>query len=160
MKKKKDNRELTWEELEDDVQSRYSYKDPDFKLEGKWKEFVRNQDDFKIYLVDGSWVRNNLSVIFGHGGHGIVHEFIPNDEIWISSHHWYDNKFNHCECPCNKESSKVSENYFDSCVIHEITEFKEMKKGKNYWHAHQVAINKENEFRKTKRMKRKSLTKV
>ena len=139
MKFKKDNRDKLWAELELKIQKRARKKDKKFILSGKWKRFVRKQDGFKIYAVDGEWVRNNISVIFGHGGHGYVHEFIPNDEIWIDTHH-----FDGCDCEnLVKKVQKVSKKYFDSTVIHEITEFKEMKKGSIYWKAHQISLQKE-----------------
>lgn len=140
------NRDKLWAELEADIQARARKKDKNFILKGKWKKFVRTQDGFKIFSVDGAWVRNNLSVIFDHGGHGYVHEFIPLDEIWISTHHFHETKWNQCGCNNIKKNQKVSKNYFDSCVIHEITEFKEMKKGKIFWTAHQIALNKEREI--------------
>lgn len=135
MKIVEDTRELTWPELENDIQRRGEWKDPDFVLDGKWKEFVRDQEGFKVYAVDGSWVRNNLSVIFGHGGHGLVHEFIPMDEIWISTNHYPSCK--------HHGVGEVSEAYFDSCTAHEIKEFQEMEKGKDFWEAHNIALELE-----------------
>lgn len=142
----KDNRNRLWPELEADIQSRENKKDKKFVLKGKWKKFIRKQNGFKIYAVNGLWIRNNLSVMFGHGGHGFVHEFIPLDEIWIATHHFHDNKWNCCGCKNIKKNQKLSKNYFDSSVIHEITEFNEMKKGKSFWHAHNIALKKELEI--------------
>ncbi|MBT9130992.1 MAG: hypothetical protein DDT40_01091 [candidate division WS2 bacterium] len=142
----KDDRDKLWKTIEADIQDRGSKKDIKFVLKGKWKKFVRMQDGFKLFAVDGTWIRNNLSVIFGHGGHGYVHEFIPLDEIWISTHHYNENKWSRCKCNNVKENQKVSTAYFDSCTIHEITEFMEMRKGKSYWVAHQIALNKEREI--------------
>jgi len=138
IKFKKDNRDKLWSELELKIQKRAKKKDKKFILSGKWKKFIRRQEGFKVYAVDGEWVRNNLSVIFGHGGHGYVHEFIPRNEIWISTRHYED-----CGCENIKNGQKVSKAYFDSTVIHEITEFKEMKKGMIFWKAHQIATQKE-----------------
>ncbi len=139
----KDKRDKLWAEIELDIQKRGWSKDKKLKLSGKWKKFVRKQDGFKVYAVDGTWIRNNLSVIFGHGGHGLVHEFIPLDEIWISTHHYSETKWNKCNCNNIKKNQKVSKEYFDSTTVHEITEFKEMKKGKPYWTAHNIALEKE-----------------
>jgi hypothetical protein len=80
-------------------------------------------------------------VIFNHGGHGFVHEFIPADEIWIATNHHDEGK--NSSCGCGKGNSKVSKEYFDSCVEHEIEEFKHMKKGKPYKPAHQKALDAE-----------------
>lgn len=118
-------------ELEAEIQKRAEKKDKNFVLSGRWKKFVREEEDFLVYAVDGEWARNNLSAIFGQGGHGYVHEFIPLNEIWIATHH--------------PDGSRASKEYFDSTVIHEITEHKEMSRGKSFQEAHQKALEKERE---------------
>jgi hypothetical protein len=135
---KADDRKYSWAELEQKIQKRAGDKDLTFSLSGKWKKFLRNQDGFKVYSVDGEWVRNNLSVIFEHGGHGFVHEFIPMDEIWVAIHHPKG-----CACKTHEDGQKMSENYSNSTVIHEIAENKEMRKGTIFWKAHQLAIEAE-----------------
>lgn len=135
---KEDDRDKLWATLEAKIQNRAKKKDSEFVLVGKWKKFLREQDGFKIFEVDGEWVRNNLSVIFEHGGHGYVFEFISLSEIWVETHHPKD-----CGCKDVREDRKISQQYSDSVVIHEITEFKEMEKGLNYWEAHQIAQKKE-----------------
>jgi hypothetical protein len=142
-----DKRDKLWSKIEADVAARYNNKDQNFKLRGKWKKYIRKQSNLKVYAVDGFWVRNNLSIIFGHGGHGYVHEFIPKDEIWIATHHYHENKWSHCDCNNVKKNQIVSKNYFNSTTIHEITEFYEMKKGKSFWHAHNLALKKEIEIK-------------
>jgi hypothetical protein len=132
-----DDREITWAEIEASVASRAENKDSNFKLTGPWKTFRETNDGFHVYIVDGEWVRNNLSIIFGHGGHGYVHEFIPHDEIWIDPHHI------ECECENVREDRKMSESYIKSTILHEITEYKEMKKGKIFWEAHNIALEAE-----------------
>lgn len=113
-------------------------KDPEFKLAGKWKTFLYFQDGYSVFQVDTYWVKNNLSVIFGHGGHGKVHEFIPNDEIWIGNVH-----FENCKCKNTYPNKPLSEKFIKSTVFHEITENKSMKDGKTYWEAHNIALEKE-----------------
>lgn len=138
-----DIRSKLWPKMELSIQKRAEKKDKKFILSGKWKKFVKKQDGFKIFAVDVEWIRDNVSIIFGHGGHGYVHEFIPLNEIWIATH-----RVPHFEeyYPLTKKRPvKFSQQYFDSAVIHEITEFKEMKKGVTYWKAHQVALKKEKE---------------
>jgi len=145
----KDNRKLKWDDLEDDIQVRSQKKDKKFKLGGKWKRFKENREGFKVFTVDGEWVRNNLSVIFGHGGHGLVHEFIPHDEIWIASHHYNIKGLNgeSVKCGCNKGNQKVSDEYYDSCAIHEIAENIMMKTKKmNYWTAHNISLDIEEQI--------------
>ena len=145
----KDNRKLKWNDIEDDVQNRAQNKDPKFKLEGKWKKFKENREGYKVFTVDGEWVRNNLSIIFGHGGHGLVHEFIPHDEIWIASHHYNIKTPNgaNIKCGCNLGNQKVSDEYYLSCTIHEIAENIMMKKENlNYWTAHNISLDIEDKI--------------
>jgi len=134
----KDNRDRLWAKLEKDIQSRGLKKDRRLRLSGSWKRFVGLSESFKVYAVDVEWVKNNLSVIFGHGGHGFVHEFIPNDEIWIATHHYKG-----CGCSNVRKDRKVSPQYFESCTLHEITEFRLMKKGMSYWKAHNHSLEAE-----------------
>jgi len=140
-----DKRNILWKHFEKRIQSDSHKKDRGFVLKGRWKRFIRNEQGYKIFSVDGNWIRNNLCVYFGHGGHGLVHEFIPLDEIWITSHHYNESNSSLFNCPCTtlKKRQKVSKNYFESTAIHEIAECEEMKKGKPYWKSHQIALAKE-----------------
>jgi len=135
-----DDRSELWADIEADIQSRAEKKDPDFQLSGNWKRFLRMQDGYWIYTVDGEWVRNNLSIIFGHGGHGRVHEFIPLDEIWVATHH-----FENCGCITRSATQKCSSEYFESTLLHEIVECEAMSRGATFWEAHNIAIQREEE---------------
>jgi hypothetical protein len=138
-----DKRTLSWNALEKEVQHHGLMKDAAFRLEGPWKTFVREQDGLRVFAVDGTWIRNNLSVIFGHGGHGFAHEFIPFDEIWIGTHHYGGSLFNSCSCDISYPNQPVSQAYFDSTALHEIVERKEMERDIEYWPAHQTALEAE-----------------
>ena len=113
-----------WRKFEKEIQERAKYKDETFRLNGKWKRFYRSQQNFQIYLVNGEWVRNNLSIIFGNGGHGLVHEFIPLDEIWVDILTKFD---------------------FELVIKHEIVEFWAMTNDLPYWRAHLRALKAEKE---------------
>ena len=126
-----------WNEIELEIQKRASYKDKGFVLTGTWKNYLKTQEHFKIYLVNGEWVRTNLSSIFGHGGHGYVHEFIPHDELWIDTHH------TDCVCRNVSQDKKMSESYRESTIIHEITEYKKMQTGYTFSQAHDLALEAE-----------------
>ena len=139
MKFKPDKRKDSLASIEKEVQNTNSKKDKNFRLTGWWQKYIRLEDGFAIYEVDGNWIRNNLSIMFGYGGHGFVHEFIPNQEIWVEKN--YPETINGLV-----EGQQMSQKFFDSIVIHEITEFKEMKKGTCYWKAHQIALKKEKEI--------------
>jgi hypothetical protein len=138
MKTPKDLRNKLWSEIERDIAKRAPKKDKKLRLNGKWKKFLRNERGFKVFIVDGEWVRTNLSIMFAHGGHGFVHEFIPHNEIWVDSHHQAN-----CGCKNVRKDRKMSERYRNSTILHEITEFYEMKKGLEYWPAHNIALDTE-----------------
>ena len=136
-----DDRDELWAIMELAVQKSAPKKDKSFRLSGLWKSFYRVQDGFKVFLVDGCWVYNNLSIIFGHGGHGYVHEFIPVDEIWVSTVHNAD-----CESECGLPTharvvagTPLSQDEIEATIAHEIFECRAMSKGKDFWTAHNEA---------------------
>ncbi len=143
----KDPRNPFWFQLETEIQAKAKKKDRSFRLSGPWKKFYRKEGRFMIYAVNGTWIRNNLCAYFGHGGHGLVHEFIPTNEIWISTHHYDEGEedLSKCNCTVRKPNMKASKNYFESTLIHEVREHMEMKKGKSYWEAHNIALDAERE---------------
>ena len=109
-------------DIEKDIQERANKKDSKLKIIGLNKEYITTYKDFKVYLVDTEWIRNNLDVIFGSGGHGKVHTFIPNNEIWVSRERDSD--------------------YQARCIIHESNEFKEMS-NLPYYQAHKSSQKEE-----------------
>lgn len=139
-----DRRLLFFTDVEEEIQRRASRKDPKFVLVGPqnepWKKFVREEDGLKIFAVNGEKLRNNLSVLFGHGGHGLVHEFIPLGEIWIDIRHYACICLIGCDCDnLRRKNQPVSKAFFESTIIHEKTEFFEMTKGRLFFEAHQIA---------------------
>ena len=116
-------------DIEKDVQSRGAAKDPKLEIPGLKKKPLGSSNGFKAYLVDGEWVRNNLSVIFGSGGHGLVHEFIPMNEIWLSDRY----------ASATGEPVPQTRERLQSTLLHEIHEHLRMRKGLPYWHAHESA---------------------
>ncbi len=131
-----------WRNIHLEILLRGKSKDRHFILTGKWKKFLRLQSGYKIFIVDGKWVRTNLCVSFSHGGHGLVHEFIPMDEIWLPDRHYDEGPTHICQCGCKvkKKNMKVSKNFLESSIVHEITEVNLMKKGMEYFRAHQHAL--------------------
>ena len=124
-----------------DIQQRARKKDPNFvlsKIFPEYFQFIIGQDGFKIIIVNVEWVNNNLSVIFGHGGHGFAHEFIPLDEIWIADRHPVN-----CLCKNVGPDRKMSEEFSGRTVKHEIDEFWDMAKGIIYEVAHKNALDNE-----------------
>lgn len=144
----KDTRDVTcWPLMEKEIQARAMKKDKKFILTGKWKKFLRTQQGYKVYAVDGKWIRENLCVYFLHGGHGFVHEFISLNEIWVATHHINEgtSQISQCVCKLKKRGQKLSKNYSESTIIHEIAECEEMKKGKSFFESHHIALAKEKE---------------
>ncbi len=141
----KDERDPFWPILEKEIQGKALKKDPGFVLTGPWKQFVRDEAGHAIYAIDGTWIRNNLCAYFGHGGHGYVHEFIPDGEIWVSTHHYDEGEddISKCNCTVREKNRLVSQNYFDSTALHERTECEAMKTGRPYWEAHNLALEAE-----------------
>jgi len=136
---KKQKRYNFCENLEWDIQKRAKLKDKTFWLYNNgWKVFYCKREEVDVWLVNSEWVRNNLSVIFGHGGHGYVHEFIPLNEIWIDPKHYHTNLY---DCGCNKKEER--EETIETLIAHELTERKLMSKGVPFYKAHQIALKKE-----------------
>jgi hypothetical protein len=49
-----------------------------------WKVFQDSiWDGTKVFIVDGDYVRDNISVDFVEGGHDLVYKFVPEGEIWV-----------------------------------------------------------------------------
>jgi len=123
MKRKRRYNLITFEK---DTQERSKYKDPTLKIDSTnicYKWYIFHIKGFDIYAVDAEWVRNNLSAWFGIGGHGRVHAFIPNNEIWIAENHG-------------------TLRYMAKTIIHEIYEYKRMYK-MSFLQAHKLALKEE-----------------
>ena len=43
-------------------------------------------DGRRVYLVDGTWIRDNLDTSFTMGSHSLVDSFVPEGELWIDWH--------------------------------------------------------------------------
>jgi len=97
------------------------------------KNFVRNKvyikkigevAGYKFWYVNGFWIRNNLDPEFGNFGYSWYMSFIPKDEFWI-----------------DYESGKVKEAQF--YIDNFLTIRRELKKGKSYKKAVEIANNLE-----------------
>lgn len=83
---------------------------------------------FKIFLVNGEHVRNNLETDFTMASHGFVSGFIRKDEIWMDD--------------------RLSVNDLVAVLHHEVFEVKLMEEGMPYEEAHALATESERDFRK------------
>ena len=139
-----DTRTLSWAELERDIAERAIKRDPTFRLTGLFDtHYLRDQDGFRIYIVDAEWVYNNLTVQFGHGGHGYVHECIPLDEIWIAKEHTAECAYQEEEREAHRIGKRIQDKEREAIIVHEIAEFRAMQSGMEFWAAHNLAVEVE-----------------
>jgi len=92
------------------------------------KRLIASVDEFKVFLVDGEFVRNNLEIDFTMGSNPHVSSFIPRGEVWLDD--------------------RLSDNDILALIYHEICEARMMGKGMTYEEAHAAATVYETEFRK------------
>jgi hypothetical protein len=96
-------------------------------LKKLWKQYPKQ--GIKVFLVDGRYIRDNIGVSFGIGGHSRAYDFIPKGEIWL------------------EKSLDPKER--DAILIHELYERKRMMQNKwNYLQAHHAATIAEWHIRK------------
>lgn len=121
-------RTTTIADVEAAIASRWYRKDAAFQIEGLPKTRLGESAGFTIYRIDAEWIRDNLDTTFGTGGHGLVHTFIPLDEIWVDDR----------------------EQPWPQVALHEAVEFHHMmEQNDEYWAAHQKALRAEHHARAT-----------
>jgi len=91
------------------------------------KELVNERDGYKIYVVDGNYVRDKVDVEFTNFGQHFRFKFIPRHEIWL-----------------DKDFGEGERKPFE---IHAIVEAEEMAKGKDYSDAYDIGLKAENAYR-------------
>ncbi len=86
-------------------------------------------DGTKVFLVHGSWIRNNINNEFIGGGHSYQDDYIPKDEVWVER----------LEDPADTKE----------VLVHELTEYIFMKYGDlEYDNAHEIANTVEDTVRR------------
>ena len=85
---------------------------------------LKNYKGYKIFIVDGELLRNELDIDFVMGGNGLHYLYIPIDEIWVDKIYYKTKEVN-------------------AIILHEYTELKAMKQGIGYEKAHDMASFKE-----------------
>ena len=112
-------RHTTIADIEKAIASRWYRKDRELRINAP-KRSIGRYAGFECYVIDSEWVRDNLDVTFGTGGHGLVHTFIPLNEIWLDP---------------------IRESEW-SLIFHEAVEFFFMlHQNMNYWEAHNKALD-------------------
>lgn len=101
--------------------------------ENSWKKPMGQAcpHGLKIFIINGSHVRNSYDSDFDQGGNGWAYTFVPKNEIWIDSH------------------VPVEERPY--VAFHECHEAEDMKNGKSYDNAHIAAKRIEDKMRKRDR---------
>jgi len=99
-----------------------------FKIDSIKIKLIKKQRKLKIYLVEGKKTREILDPNFQFGGHHLIYNYIPINEVWL------DNTV------IPKERKYV--------LVHELYELNLMKKGKSYNNAHDYANAAEKEARR------------
>lgn len=126
------SRDVDITDIEKSIKTRWWRKDKSWRINVP-KKLLRNIGKMAIYAVDGEWIRNNVDVTFGTGGHGLVHTFIPMDEIWVDTQY---------------ES-------MESLIFHELKEFNLMyHNDMDYWEAHQMTLEESKGMGRTDKMKK------
>lgn len=86
------------------------------------------ENGIKVKLVNGKLVRSVLNLDFTQGGHSLVYEFVPEDEVWIDNDiEWQERGF---------------------VILHELNELLKMKEGWTYSKAHADSSALEQKCRK------------
>lgn len=91
------------------------------------KELIGELLGNKVYLVDGSFIRDNVDIEYTEGGNHGRYSWVPENEIWLENSH---------------NSMDVS-----ACALHELLESKLMSRGMSYDDAHTRASAMEKKFR-------------
>jgi hypothetical protein len=94
----------------------------------KFKKYFKTVSKFKVYIVDGDWVRDNYSADFTNFGQHYRFNFIPLNEIWLD------------QADCLGE-----DDYF---IIHAMIEYGLMAQGTSYDKADDIANSIERDKRK------------
>lgn len=94
-----------------------------------WKQDARTTcpHGLKVYLVDGTHVRDHHDSDFSQGGNGYRYRWIPRGEIWVDA--------------------QISEVEWPLVVFHECAEAELMRQGKSYDEAHATAKQREDRLR-------------
>lgn len=107
-------------------------RDPKYIFDEKVpKEFLFNFKGYKVYSVDGNYVRNNIDIDFNGGGNPSRYQYVPDKQIWI------------------EKLSNNAESDIMGYTVHEYIECERMKKlGETYEVAHDRASQVEKKVRK------------
>jgi len=98
------------------------------------KEYLRTEDGYKIYLVDGDALIKRYGLKYFWGAHGYYFGFIPKNEIWV-----------------RKEGENMTKEDIEITIKHELVEAKAMANGVPYRQAHSLSEYSEKKWKKTRK---------
>ncbi|MCF7835926.1 MAG: hypothetical protein K9M15_02275, partial [Candidatus Marinimicrobia bacterium] len=102
--------------------------DGSFDFDKIHKHFLgKTKDSISVWVVDGRLVRDIFDIDFTEGGHDLVYDYVPENEVWVDDDIY------------EKERNFV--------LLHELFERSLMKKGYSYDNAHNEASEIEWEAR-------------
>jgi hypothetical protein len=94
------------------------------------KEELMKDGDYTVYLIDGNEIRKTFDPHFVFGGHDLVYNYIPLNEIWLEKN--------------------IDKEEIPYILLHEKIERDLMKQGKSYDVAHEYATIADKEMRRNK----------
>ena len=100
----------------------------EFKLRIPYIALIHSYNNLNIFLVDGKYVRKNIFKDFTEGGHDLVYNFVPRNEIWIDYY--------------------LNTNEIKFVIAHEMCERYLMQYNMEYEMAHRIASKLESKMRK------------
>lgn len=89
---------------------------------------LEKKGNLKIWYVDGAVVRKFIDPYFISGGHDLVYDYIPKNEIWVDILNYQEDQ--------------------PFVLVHELFERRLMTKGRDYDSAHDFAIAEEKHYRR------------
>jgi hypothetical protein len=91
------------------------------------KEFLFDYKGYKVFDVDGNYVRNNIDIDFNGGGNPSRYQYVPDDELWIE---------------------KLSNNVETDIMGYTVHEYVECERMKNMGETYEVAHDKASQIEK------------
>ncbi len=113
-------------EIQKIIESHHERKEALAKIHKKVLDEYCN-DNLTVWLIDGEIVRALYRLEYACGGHDLVYDFIPKNEVWV-------------EEVLDSHERKI-------ILIHELHERVLMSQGKDYLHAHHGATIVESHYR-------------
>lgn len=97
----------------------------------------KTANGMSVWVIRGKLVRNSLNISFTEGGHDLVYDFVPKNEVWIDNDIYSEERL--------------------PIILHELYERSLMADGLKYLAAHRRASRLEHEARNNKKILKNNL---